>query len=138
MDKKYVSIVIDKELYGIDIMMIDSIVRMQPITRIPGARDYFPGVINLRGDVVPILSLRKRFGLVPDEFTNKTRMIILKPEGRETVGFIVDEVSEVLLIGEDDVDIIKDSSKEGNFSTGIARTSVGLVSLINVGAVLQE
>lgn len=138
MDKKYVSVILEKELYGIDIMMIDSIVRMQDITRIPGSREYFPGVINLRGEVVPVLSLRRRFRLPEAEYGSKTRIIILKPDGREKVGFIVDEVKEVLLIGEKDVDILSDEGREESFSAGIARTSEGLVSLLNVGAVLQE
>ena len=137
MEKKYVSVITDGELYGIDIMLIDSIVRMLPITRIPGSQDYFPGVINLRGEVVPVLSLRKRFGLEEAAYGNRTRIIILKPDASDKVGIIVDEVREVLQIADEDIDMINDSGDRNRFSSGIARTEAGLVSLLKIGAVLS-
>lgn len=76
--KQYIVIRINNEFFGIDIMNVDSIVKIQQITRVPKSQDYFIGVINLRGEIVPVMSLRKRFGVeeVPDD--SATRIIILK------------------------------------------------------------
>ena len=75
--KQYIVVMVGDEHYGIDIGYIDNIVRMQKITRVPRVQDYFRGVINLRGEVVPIMSLRKKMGLEDDVFTNASRIIIL-------------------------------------------------------------
>ena len=90
--KQYIVVNIGSERYGIDITYIDNIVRMQKITRVPKAQDYFKGVINLRGEVVPVMSLRRRMDLDDDEFTDASRIIILKLDGGGLMGVIVDEV----------------------------------------------
>ena len=64
--KQYIVVQIGSEKYGIDIGYIDNIVRMQKITRVPKAQAYFPGIINLRGEVVPVMSIRTKMGLEPD------------------------------------------------------------------------
>ena len=76
---QYIVVRIGSEQYGIDIRYVDNIVRNQRITRVPKAQPYFKGVINLRGEIIPVMSLRLKFGLEPDEFTNATRIIIIKP-----------------------------------------------------------
>ena len=78
--KQYIVVRIGTEQYGIDIKYVDNIVRNQRITRIPKAQPYFKGVINLRGEIIPVMSLRLKFGLEPDEYTNTTRIIIIKLE----------------------------------------------------------
>lgn len=90
--KQYIVVRIGTEQYGIDIKYVDNIVRNQHITRIPKAQPYFKGVINLRGDIIPVMSLRLKFGLEPDEYTNTTRIIIIKLEPHSAIGIIVDEV----------------------------------------------
>ena len=102
--KQYIDVMINNEQYGIDINFIDNIVRMQRITRVAKAQDYFPGVINLRGEIIPVMSLRRRFGFEDDVFTPKTRILILKPEPQASIGFIVDEVKEVINIKEEEID----------------------------------
>ena len=78
--KQYIVITFGNEQYGIDISYVDNIVRMQKITRVPKAQPYFKGVINLRGEVVPVMSLRLKMGLEDDVFTYTSRIIILKIE----------------------------------------------------------
>ena len=73
--KQYIVIQIGNEKYGIDISYIDNIIRMQKITRVPKAQPYFKGVINLRGDVVPVMSIRTKMGLEEDVFTHSTRIL---------------------------------------------------------------
>ena len=77
-EKQYIVVNIGDEYFGINIMNIDNIVRMQRITRVPKAEEFFKGVINLRGDVLPVMSLRRKFGIEDDVTTNSSRIIIVK------------------------------------------------------------
>ena len=78
--KQYIVVKIGSEQYGIDISFIDNIVRMQKITRVPTSQFYFLGVINLRGEVIPVMSIRRKMGLEDDVYTGASRIIILKLE----------------------------------------------------------
>ena len=82
--KQYINLKFDNEQYGIDITYIDNIVRLQKITRVPHAQPYFLGIINLRGEVVPVMSLRRKFELPDKENTNASRILILTVEGSIT------------------------------------------------------
>ena len=95
-EMQYIVVKLGDEKYGIDISYVDNIVRVQRITRVPKSQPYFVGVINLRGEVVPIMSLRRRFGLKKDEYTAATRIIIIRMEDQSLIGFLVDEVKEVI------------------------------------------
>ncbi|MCR5727279.1 MAG: chemotaxis protein CheW [Lachnospiraceae bacterium] len=136
--KQYIGVMVNNEQYGIDINYIDNIVRMQRITRVPKAQDFFPGVINLRGEIIPVMSLRRKFGFEPDTFTPKTRILILKPEPQASIGFIVDEVREVLTLGDADIDKVVASDDKATYITGIGKHAKGLFSIMNIGAVIQE
>ena len=94
--KQYIVVKIGNEQYGLDINYIDNIVRMQSITRVPKAQTYFKGILNLRGEIVPVMSIRLKMELEDDEFTDASRIIILKIEEQGTIGVIVDEVKETL------------------------------------------
>ena len=76
--QQYIVVRLGDEQYGVDIRYIDNIVRMQKITRVPKVAPYLKGVINLRGEVIPIMSLRLKMFLPQDEITKATRIIILK------------------------------------------------------------
>ena len=92
--KQYIVVNIGNEQFGIDIKYVDNIVRMQRITRVPKAQPYFNGVINIRGEIIPVMSLRVKLELEPDVFTSKTRILIIKLEPQSAVGIIVDEVKK--------------------------------------------
>ena len=96
--KQYIVVELGNEQYGIDIQYIDNIVRMQRITRVPKAQTFFKGVINLRGEVIPVMSLRLKFDFEEEEVTGKTRILIIKPDSQASVGIIVDAVKEVLTL----------------------------------------
>ena len=136
--KQYIDVMINNEQYGIDINFIDNIVRMQRITRVPKAQDYFPGVINLRGEIIPVMSLRRRFGFEDDVFTPKTRILILKPEPQASIGLIVDEVKEVINIKEEEIDRVVTSEDKNTFIAGVGKHTKGLISILNISAVLQD
>lgn len=138
--KQYIVVKLFNEQFGIDIQYVDNIVRMQKITRVPKAQDYFLGVINLRGDIIPVMSLRRRFELDPDEYTGKTRILILKIEPQASIGIIVDEVREVVTLSEDAIDKISYDANDDKlvFLSGIGRHDDSLISLLNIQAIIVE
>ncbi|MBQ3583981.1 MAG: chemotaxis protein CheW [Lachnospiraceae bacterium] len=140
--KQYIVVTVGVEQYGIDISYVDNIVRMQKITRVPKSLPYFDGVINLRGEIIPIMSLRKRFNLEKDNFTDKTRIIILKPDQQEAIGIIVDLVKEVINLSEDDIDKMAIDAKEELskyiFGIGKNKSNNTLISLLNINNVIAE
>jgi purine-binding chemotaxis protein CheW len=97
-----VSFMLDNEEYGVEVLKVREIIRMPGITRMPNTPQYVEGIINLRGKVIPIISLRKRFGLVEIENDSHTRIIIMDVSGTLN-GFIVDAVSEVIRIHSSDI-----------------------------------
>ena len=133
--KQYIVVMVGSEQYGIDISYIDNIVRMQKITRVPKVQTYFKGVINLRGEVVPVMSVRKKMGLEDDVLTNASRIIILKLEGNASLGVIVDEVREVVNLSEDEIDKV---SNTGRFINGIGKHGDQLISLLEINALVEE
>jgi purine-binding chemotaxis protein CheW len=92
-----VSFNIGEEEFGVDILKVQEINRMVEITRVPNAPEYVDGVINLRGKVIPVINLRRRFGLQRKERDKNTRIIVVELSGK-VLGFVVDAVSEVLRI----------------------------------------
>ena len=120
---QFIVIRLGQEQYGIDIRYIDNIVRMQHITRVPKVANYLKGVINLRGEVIPVMSIRLKMGLPEDEITKTTRIIILKLEQHGTIGVMVDEVREVVTLSSDSVEKVSYNSKEGvsDFIFGIGK-----------------
>jgi len=97
-----VSFNLEKEEYGINVLMVREIIRMLNITRVPNTPHYVEGVINLRGKVIPIISLRRKFDLMEAEYDKRTRIMVMEVVG-ELMGFIVDEVSEVIRISEKEI-----------------------------------
>ncbi len=140
--KQYIVVNIGEEQYGIDISYVDNIVKMQKITRVPKSQKYFNGVINLRGEIIPIMSLRERFALEEDVFTDKTRIIILKPEQQEPIGIIVDMVKEVVNLSEQDVDKMAIDAQDelSKYICGIGKNNNNntLISLLNINNVIAE
>ncbi len=92
-----VSFKISNEEFGVDILCVQEINRMLQITKMPNTPDFIEGVINLRGRVIPVLDLRIKLGMPRKEHDKNTRIIVVEIKGK-TIGFIVDEVSEVLRI----------------------------------------
>lgn len=138
--KQYIVVKIGNEQYGMDIRYIDNIVRMQKITRVPKVQTYFKGIINLRGEVVPVMSIRLKMQLEDDEFTDASRIIILKIEDQGTIGIIVDEVKEVVELSADEIERPSQNSKnaKNSFISGIGKHHNELISLFDINAVVDE
>ncbi len=137
--KQYIVVQLDNEQYGIDIQYIDNIVRMQRITRVPKAQSYFMGVINLRGEVMPVMSLRLKFGLEDDKITNKTRIIIIKLDPQSTVGIIVDQVKEVVTMEPENIEKVQNTTdKKMGYLYGVGKHNGELISLLNMFNVIED
>ena len=139
---QYIVIKIDDEQYGINIKFIDNIVRMQQITRVPKVDDYLKGVINIRGEIVPVMSIRMKMGLSEDVITNKSRIIILKTSEGDLVGIIVDQVNQVLTLDANNIEKVRydDKKQKSNatFVNGVGHYDGGLVSILDLDAVVAE
>jgi purine-binding chemotaxis protein CheW len=137
---QYIVVKIGNEQYGINIKYIDNIVRNQQITRVPKTQTYYKGVINLRGEIIPVLSIRLKLGLEDDKFTDKTRIIIVKIEGA-TIGIIVDQVREVVTLDEQDTENITKSSRDdaaAGYISSIGKSKGELISLLDIVSLIVE
>ena len=110
------------------------------ITRVPKTQSYYKGVINLRGEICPIMSMRLKLGLEPDELTDKTRFIIVKVEGA-SIGVIVDQVKEVVTLEEEDIERISRSTNDdaaANYINAIGKKDGELISLLDIVSLIVE
>ena len=137
---QYIVIRLGEEQYGIDIKYIDNIVRMQHITRVPKVPEYLKGVINLRGEVIPVMSIRLKMWLPVDEIDNNSRIIILKLDTHGNIGIIVDQVKEVVTLNNLQIEKVSYDGKEDrvNYIWGIGKYDGGLISLLDFTTVLAE
>ena len=139
LSNQYIVVNLGIEQYGIDIKYVDNIVRMQKITRVPKAQKIFKGVINLRGETIPVMSIRTKFGLENDIYTDKTRIIILKPEQQEAIGILVDSVKEVVSLDEASIEKIHSDGKDemNKYITSVGKNQGGLISLLNINGIID-
>ncbi len=137
---QYIVVNLGIEHYGIDIKYVDNIVRVPQITRVPNVQHYFKGVINLRGEVIPVMSLRLKFDMPEIEFTGKTRIIIIKLDPTAAIGVIVDEVEEVRDLPESMTERQTPDKNDTSqfYITAVGKTDKGLVSILDLAAVIGE
>ena len=138
MDNQVVVFELGSENFGVTISSVESIIKMQTITKMPHMPVFVEGVTNLRGKVLPVIDLRTRFGLPPQEADKSSRIIIINVNKIE-VGMIVDGVSEVLTIPDQNVEPAPPiaSTVDSSFITGIAKVDQRLVILLDLGRVLS-
>jgi purine-binding chemotaxis protein CheW len=136
--RQFVEFRIGEEEYGIDILQVKTIERMMPITRVPKAPNFVEGVINLRGEIVPVIDLKKRFDLPSCETTDNTRIIIVSVDDI-TVGMIVDSATEVVQLTQDAIEPAPPitSSIDSNYLDGVGKIEGRLLILLNVAKLLK-
>ena len=139
LEKELVLFELGKEIYGVDISVVYEIIRMQPITRVPKAPFFVEGVINLRGKVIPIVDMRKRFGL-PRAEQNKDNRIMVLESGGQNIGVIIDAVTEVLRIPSDSIEPPSDIivSAASDYLLGIAKHDKTMIILLDMERVLSK
>ncbi|NLJ87201.1 MAG: chemotaxis protein CheW [Epulopiscium sp.] len=134
--KQFIVFKLGSEEYGIDILHVQNIERVLSITRVPKAPFFIKGVINLRGEIIPVMSLRLKFNLEADEFTDDTRIIIVRIDDSQ-IGMIVDEVKEVLQLSTDSIENVQGvsgitSDIHLNFIQGVGKVNNNIVTLLNI------
>jgi purine-binding chemotaxis protein CheW len=138
MEQQLVVFELANEFYGINIAVVESIIKMQAITQLPQTPAYVKGVTNLRGSVLPVIDLRTRFALEAKEDTRQTRIIIVTM-GSIKVGVVVDGVSEVLRVSDELIEPLPPMVNSVNsvFLKGIVRLETRLIILLELGKVLD-
>lgn len=126
-----------REEYGVSILQVQEIKRITEITRVPHTPDYIKGVINLRGSVLPVIDLKKRLNLPQQASTEDTRIIIVKVE-ELSIGMVVDAVSEVLTISQQNIDSpeVVAGSVSANYLSGVGKLEDRLLILLNLEAII--
>lgn len=140
---KYLTFTLADEDYGIGILKVKEIIGMMPITSVPKTPQFVKGVINLRGKVIPVIDLRVKFDMGESDYTERTCIIVVEIDTEDEtvlIGIVVDSVSEVLNIQEDE---IEDTPAFGtqldvDYILGIAKTEGGVKILLNIDRVLSS
>jgi purine-binding chemotaxis protein CheW len=136
-----VSFMLAHEEYGVEVLKVREIIRMTTITRMPNVPQHVEGIINLRGKVIPIISMRRRFGLMESEDNSHTRIIIMDVCGTLT-GFIVDSVSEVIRIHSSEIQpppsMMTSSGVGQEFITGVINHAERLLVIMDIDRMFSD
>jgi len=140
---KYLTFNLAEEEYGIGILKIKEIIGMMPITSVPQTPSFVKGVINLRGKVIPVIDLRLRFGMGEIDYTERTCIIVVEIEGQALtvmIGIVVDSVSEVLNIKNEDIEDTPTFGTKLNtdYILGMAKMEGGVKILLDIDRVLSS
>ncbi|WP_058300289.1 chemotaxis protein CheW [Gorillibacterium timonense] len=133
--EQYIEFNMEEEKYAIPIHDINEIIKVQTITPLPNTRHYVKGVINLRGNIVPVVSLRSLFSFAEKEFTKLSRIVVVHHRA-ETVGVIVDRVNRVTTFSEIQPPPEQVGGRDGNLFTGIGLAPNGLIGILKLEQVL--
>ncbi|MBN1270076.1 MAG: purine-binding chemotaxis protein CheW [Kiritimatiellae bacterium] len=139
---KYLTFQLGDESYGLEIMKAQEIIGMMHVTRVPRTPAFVRGVVNLRGKVIPVIDLRRKFGLEPKADTDRTCIIvsqIVREDHHVIMGLIVDEVSEVLDILAEQIDVSPDfgSAVDTSFLLGMGKVGARVIMLLDVDKVFS-
>lgn len=132
-----VSFTVGKEEYGVPIGDVQEVVRMPAITHLPQTESFLKGVINLRGNIIPVIDMRERFNMEAQEYAQTTRVVVTMVKNK-LVGLIVDTVSQVVVLNKDDIeeapDIIHGISRE--YIEGIGKSNGTMIIILKIDNVL--
>jgi len=135
-----VSFNLEKEEYGVEVLKVREIIRMSNVTRVPNTPMYVEGVINLRGKVIPIISMRKKFSMEDVENDKRTRIMVMDVDG-QLMGFVVDAVSEVIRISETEIQpppTAVTSGIEQECLSGVVNQAERLLMLLDLEKLLSQ
>lgn len=130
---------LDDEVYGINVMLVQEVLRITDIAPVPGAPNYVVGIINLRGNVVTVIDTRMRFGLPSREMDDATRIVIIETE-HQTVGIIVDSVSEVVDIYSNEIETAPNvgNDETARYIDGVVSRGDELLILVDLNKLLTD
>jgi len=130
---------LENETYGINVMQVQEILRYSEIAAVPGAPDYVVGIINLRGNVVTVIDTRCRFGLMPAEITDNSRIVIIEAD-KQVIGILVDSVAEVVYLKKSEMEAAPHVGTEesSQFIQGVTNRDDGLLILVDLNKLLSD
>ena len=130
---------LENETYGINVMQVQEILRYSEIAAVPGAPDYVLGIINLRGNVVTVIDTRARFGLMPAEITDNSRIVIIEAE-KQVIGILVDSVAEVVYLKKSEIEDAPyvGTEESSQFIQGVTNRDDGLLILVDLNKLLSD
>ncbi|MCU7809775.1 MAG: chemotaxis protein CheW [Candidatus Thiodiazotropha sp. (ex Notomyrtea botanica)] len=136
---QFVTFILKDEVYGINVMQVQEVLRVTEIAPVPGAPAYVLGIINLRGNVVTVIDTRTRFGLPSTDMVDASRIIVIESE-KQVVGILVDAVAEVVELGEDDIDVAPNvgTDDSSRYIQGVATREEGLLILVDLNKLLTD
>lgn len=137
--RQCVTFQLDDEIYGINVMLVQEVLRVTDIAPVPGAPAYVVGIINLRGNVVTVIDTRMRFGLPSKEIDDLTRIVIIESE-KQIVGIIVDSVSEVVDIYSNEIESAPNvgNDETARYIEGVVSRGDELLILVDLNKLLTE
>ncbi len=139
---KYLTFTLNEEEYGIGILKVKEIIGMMSITSVPRTPEFVKGVINLRGKVIPVMDLRLKFSMGEIPYTDRTCIIVVEIDSQDStvlIGIVVDAVSEVLNIAEDEIEEAPafGSRLDTDYILGMAKMEGGVKILLDIDKVLS-
>lgn len=136
---QWVTFKLDNETYGINVMQVQEVLRYTEIAPVPGAPDYVVGIINLRGNVVTVIDTRSRFGLMPAEVTENSRIVVIEAD-KQVIGILVDAVAEVVYLKTSEIDTAPNVGNEesAKFIQGVCNRDDELLILIDLNKLLSD
>ncbi|MGA2480249.1 MAG: chemotaxis protein CheW [Spirochaetia bacterium] len=136
--KQLISFTVGAEEYGLELLRVKEVIRMRQITWLPKAPSCVKGIINLRGDVIPIIDLRERFGLASQEKSAMTRVIVVDVDGK-SVGMVVDSASQVVRVPADQFDPPPSvmGAESRDFITAVGKLGDKLIIMIDIDRILS-
>ncbi|MET0378954.1 MAG: chemotaxis protein CheW [Spongiibacteraceae bacterium] len=128
------------ETYGINVMQVQEVLRYTEIAPVPGAPSYVLGIINLRGNVVTVLDTRNRFGLMPAEMTEQSRIVIIEAAAKHVIGILVDAVAEVVYLRQSEIETAPNVGNEesAKFIQGVCHKNNELLILVDLDKLLTD
>ena len=136
---QYVTFKLDEEVYGINVMRIQEVLRYTEIAPVPGAPDYVLGIINLRGNVVTVIDTRRRFGLPDSEVSDHTRIVVIEVLG-QVIGIMVDSVAEVVYLRQSEIEQTPNvgNDESAKFIQGVCNKNGELIILVEFEKLMSE
>lgn len=138
-ENQFVVFRLGRETYALDISAVLEIITMQTITEVPGTEECIDGIINLRGRVIPVLNLHRKFNLSGDGNTRATRIVVVEVDGC-SIGMLVDEVSEVVNINRDSIEQPSEImiGVDSEYLAGVAKVDGRLIIILELEKVLKR
>jgi len=136
---QWVTFKLENETYGVNVMQVQEVLRYSDIAPVPGAPSYVLGIINLRGSVVTVIDTRSRFGLMPADITDNTRVVIIESD-KQVIGILVDSVAEVVYMKASEIELAPNvgTDESAKFIKGVCNRESELLILVDLDKLLSD